>query len=453
MLLLSVLCSVAARAQEPADWIEFPGASAELVPEAVFGGRVMLYQAGRRGAQVPGQVVVLVHGLSEGGARDWSKLIPALAVRYQVFALDLPGFGQSDKGNHLYSPDNYARVIEQVIAPRVSAPFTLVGHSLGGAVSLAYVAAYPQHVARLVLVDVAGVLQRTVYSEFLARVGGQRAMGIELPWFDSVVRAIQLRAETVPMRADLILRHPAVRQRLLRGKPNAIAALALIEHDFSQGLRAITAPTRVIWGADDPVSPLRTGQALASAIRGARLTVMEGAGHDPQQQFPQRFNPIVLDELDGREVAAPPYLLPRGTIPDGRVGRCAGQRAQEFSGDYERIELEHCADASIADARVGTLRAANSAVRVVNSHIRDGIDALNSRLELNGGSVGGSVVLDAASVDAAGVRFEPISTLGTNKGSVPAVLRFSVSEVSTGDRAPRYLHEIIRLAPGEALIR
>ena len=64
MLLLSVLCSAAARAQEPADWIEFPGASAELVPEAVFGGRVMLYQAGRRGTQVPGQVVVLVHGLS-----------------------------------------------------------------------------------------------------------------------------------------------------------------------------------------------------------------------------------------------------------------------------------------------------------------------------------------------------------------------------------------------------
>ena len=92
-------------------------------------------------------------------------------------------------------------------------------------------------------------------------------------------------------------------------------------------------------------------------------------------------------------------------------------------------------------------------MRVANSHIRDGIDALNSRLELNGGSVGGSLVLDAASVDAAGVRFEPVSALATNNGSVPAVLRLSVSEVSTADRAPRYLHEIIRLAPGEALIR
>jgi pimeloyl-ACP methyl ester carboxylesterase len=453
MLLLLILCSAAARAQEPADWIEFPGASAELVPEAVFGGRVMLYQAGRRGTQVPGQVVVLVHGLSKSGARDWSKLIPALAERYQVFALDLPGFGQSDKGNHLYSPDNYAVVIEQVMAPRVSVPFTLVGHSMGGAVSLAYVAAYPQRVARLVLVDTAGVLHRTVYSEFLARVGAQRAMGIELPWYDSVVRAIQLHAERVPLRGDLILRHPAVRQRLLRGEPNAIAAYALSQHDFSQGLRAITAPTLVIWGAEDPVAPLRTGQALASVIRGARLTVIEGAGHVPQQQLSQRFNPIVLDELDGRQVAAPPYLLPRGTIPDGRVGRCAGQRAQEFSGDYERIELEHCADASIADARVGTLRAAHSAVRVVNSHIRDGIDALNSRLELNGGSVGGSLVLDAASVDAAGVRFEPVSALATNNGSVQAVLRLSVSEVSTAGRAPRYLQEIIRLAPGETLIR
>jgi pimeloyl-ACP methyl ester carboxylesterase len=413
----------------------------------------MLYHAGRRGAQAPGQVVVLVHGLGNSGARDWSKLIPALAERHQVFALDLPGFGQSDKGNHLYSPENYARVIEQVMAPRVSVPFTLVGHSMGGAVSLAYAAAYPQRVARLVLVDAAGVLHRAVYSEFLARVAVQRAMGIESPWYQSVVRAIQLRTETLPLRGDLILERAEVRQRLLRGDPNAIAAYALVEHDFSRGLRAIEAPTLVIWGAEDAVAPLRTGQALASVIRGARLTVMEGAGHVPQLQFPQRFNPIVLDELDGRQVAAPPYLLPRGTIQGSRVGRCQGRRAQEFSGDYERIELDSCADASIANARVGTLRAAHSTVRVANSHIRDGIDALNSRLELNGGSVGGSLALDAASVDAAGVRFEPERALAANNGSLPAALRLSVSEVSTAGRAPRTLHEIIRLAPGEMLVR
>src|SRR3990170_7761154 len=82
-----------------ADWLQVPNARAEFVDEPVFGGRVMLYQAGPRGADA----VVLVHGLGRNAAKDWAYVIPALAERYSVYALDLPGFGQSDKGNHLYS--------------------------------------------------------------------------------------------------------------------------------------------------------------------------------------------------------------------------------------------------------------------------------------------------------------------------------------------------------------
>ncbi len=450
---LLLLAAGPAAAQEPVAWLEGTGATAELVPESVFGGRVMLYRAGPRGASPRTVPVVLVHGLGQNGARDWSQLIPALAERYPVYALDLPGFGQSDKGNHLYSPENFARVIEQVLAPRVAAPFTLVGHSMGGAVSLAYAARYPHRVARLVLVDAAGVLHRSVYAEFLARANAQRTLG-DSPWFDQVLRAIQLRTENWPLRADLALEIPAVRQRVLRGEPNAIAALALVEADFSRALREIRAPTLVIWGADDAVAPLRTGQALAGTIPGARLTVLEGAGHTPQMQLPKRFNPILLDELDGRQVAAPPYALRKAPPQGERVGRCDKPGLREFSGDYARIELDNCPEALISNARIGSLRAAHSMVRVVNSHILDGVEASSSRLELTGGSVGGDLLLDASSLDAAGVRFEPRSpTLAGNGGMLPTVLRLSVCELSRPGAAPRYLHDIFRLAPGEALTR
>ena len=117
---------------------------------------------------------------------------------------------------------------------------------------------------------------------------------------ESVVRAIQLRAENWPIRGELVLERAGVRQRVLRGDPNAITAFALVEHDFSGSLRTIAAPTLIIWGANDTIAPLRTGQALAAAIPRARLTVIEGAGHAPQVQFPDRFNPLLIDELDGR---------------------------------------------------------------------------------------------------------------------------------------------------------
>jgi hypothetical protein len=91
---------------------------------------------------------------------------------------------------------------------------------------------------------------------------------------------------------------------------------------------------------------------------------------------------------------------------------------------------------------------------VVNSHVQGGIDARNSRVELTGGSVGGSLVLDATSLDAAAVRIETPSVIATNSGDDElVVLRFSVSQVSRSGYAPKPLHDIFRLAPGETLIR
>ena len=113
--------------------------------------------------------------------------------------------------------------------------------------------------------------------------------------------------------------------------------------------------------------------------------------------------------------------------------------------------LENCADVQVTDARIGFLRAANSTVRIVNSQIRDGVDASNSRLELTAGFVGGSppLVLYATSVDAAGTRFEADDVIAANRGSVPVTLRLSVSEISPASAAPRYVHDILRLAPGQ----
>ena len=450
LLAACLLATTLVHASPPADWIKAPGATAVLVKETVFGGRIAVYRAGPANAR---QAVVLLHGLGKAAARDWEHVIPVLAKRYAVYAVDLPGFGFSDKGNHHYSPDNMARALEAALAPLVGRPFVLIGHSMGGAVAVAYAATYPQRVDRLVLVDVAGVLHRSVYAEFLARAAAQRVVGLDSPWYESMVRAIQARAEVVPLRGDLVLERAGVRQRVLRGDPNAIAAFALVEHDFSADLREISAPTLVIWGGNDLIAPLRTGQALAASIPLARLVVLEGLGHAPQVEATGRFNPVLLDELDGRQIAAPPYALAIAAIEGERVGRCEGRRGQEFTGDYLRLDLSNCPDVRISDARIGYLQASQSTVRIVNSHVRDGVDARSSRLEFNGAVVGGSVVLDASTLDAAGTTFVPSPSIAANEGAEPVVLRFSVSTVSRAGREPLVLHDIVRLAPGETLIR
>lgn len=450
VVLLVLFSSLASAQSSPAGWTGVNGATAELVMDAVFGGDVMLYRAGRR----DGPPVVLVHGLGQNGARDWAKLIPVLAEHHDVLALDLPGFGESSKGNHLYSPANFARVIEAVVAPRTTQPFVLIGHSMGAAVSLAYAAAHPHRVSRLILVDMAGVLHRSVYAEYLSRLGAQLAVGVypqDAPWFDSLVRTVLTRVENIPISGETVLGIPALRQRMLRGEPNAIAAYALVEHDFSRALRSIRAPTLVVWGSDDRVAPLRTGQMAAATIPGARLAVIEGTGHTPMLQATARFNGIVLDELQGR-LQLPAYALERAASRTDRIGRCRGQAAQRFTGDYRELRLEKCADAQITNARIGSLLATHSTVRIINSEIREWTDAKHSRLEFTAGFARGAggnpaLALTATSVDAAGTRFEADGALVENRGAVPVALSLSVAEVVSPGAAPRYVHDILTLAP------
>lgn len=426
---------------DPAAWMGVAGATAERVDEPVFDGTVMLYHAGARGAEP----VVLVHGLGQNGARDWNKLVPALAQRYEVFTLDLPGFGESAKGNQEYSPDNYIRLIEKVLAPRVARPFALIGHSMGGAIALGYAGAHPARVKRLILVDMAGVLQGAVYADYLARGGVERATGYWPGggWFDSMLRGALTRMDGVPFDRELLLRTPALRQKMFRGDPNAIAAFALGEHDFSEALRSVRAPTLVIWGRDDRIAPLRTGQMAASLIPGARLAVLDGVEHVPMQQDPARFNALVLDELAGRSTLAP-FAVAHSGPPGGAAASCDGKEGLRYSGDFTTLTLIQCRDIEVSHARIGELRVLESDVRLVDSEIRGGIYALRSQVELTGGSVAGAppLKLEASNVDAAGTRFDAADAVAANLGQAPLTLRLSVAEVRRAGKLPRYVHAL-----------
>ena len=447
LLLLAPGSGAAPAAEDVAAWMGVKGASAEWVGETVFDGRVMLYRAGKRGADA----VVLVHGLGPNGARDWARVVPVLATRFDVYALDLPGFGLSDKGNHLYSPENMVRVIEQAVAPRVGRPFVLVGHSMGAAIALGYAAAHPQRVKRLVLADLAGVLHGSVYAGSLAKVGlGQLGANFpaDAPWVDSLMRGAISRIENIPVSRDMVLRTPGLRQQLLRGDPGLIAAFALGEHDFSSALRNITMPTLLIWGSEDQVSPLRTGHLANALIANSRLELVPGAAHSPQLEDPDRFNVLLLEELAGGR--QPVQLPPRSGPIEGKVQKCDDQAGARFSGDIPKLTVIRCTGVQINGARIGELRVLESDVQIMNSEIRDGLYALRSRVQLTAGSVAGAPALQLqdSEVDAAGTRLESGGAIAANLGETPLNLRLSVAELRRPGAAPRYVHDSVRLAPG-----
>ena len=109
VLLLATACAYGAE-EIAAPKANVPGTEAHRIDEPVFGGQMIVYEAGRGNARE----ILLVHGIGEEAARDFRDHIAWLQKSFHVVAVDLPGFGASDKANVLYSPGNYARVLKHV---------------------------------------------------------------------------------------------------------------------------------------------------------------------------------------------------------------------------------------------------------------------------------------------------------------------------------------------------
>lgn len=101
------------------------------------------------------EVLILIHGLGSN-AKGWTKNIPAWSKDFRVIALDLPGYGISDKGYYQYSMSFYAEVITEMMDALNINSASLAGHSMGGQISMVTALKYPDRVDKLILISPAG---------------------------------------------------------------------------------------------------------------------------------------------------------------------------------------------------------------------------------------------------------------------------------------------------------
>lgn len=429
------------------EWLQLDHAEYRKIDDPVFGGEIAVVEAGPKNAPA----VVLIHGLGPNASRDWGKVIPALAEDRHVIALDLPGFGRSGKGNHHYSPDRLAQALHGVVSQLTSELVVAVGHSMGGAVALAYTRLYPEQVEQLILVDMAGVLHRSIYTAYLGMQGARWITGDAIDedsWLGQLVSDVATRIEHASFTPALLLNSPLLRSQILGGDPSTIAAYALVTHDFSAALWEMDTPTLLIWGRQDAVAPLRTGQMAAAVIPGARLEVMDQVGHTPMLEAPEAFNALLLRQLAGRLDTAPYKLAPK-TPDNGKTVSCDNRHGRVFSGEIDRLRLRNCRNTLLRNANIGRLEITGGNVHLVNTHIFDGLEAIDSDLRITAGSVRGDppLMLQNTKVDAAGTAFTGNGHLAANVGALPVTLTFSVSLWKPGSQK-RYLHEIVQIPAG-----
>lgn len=252
------------------------------------GGALRLLEGGE------GPAVVLLHGRGNA-ASMWFPLLPELAREHRVLAVDLPGFGcSSAPGGRVRTAEDglrfFVEPVEEVLATLAPGAMTLVGHSLGGLVSLELALRGRVPVERLVLVDAMGLgpemardarLFFRVGPERVARVLGPKLFGRIAPLPDTPLnrRLAALGYELMTV--------PGGRAEATRAFNTLVPLTGGVFHR-AERLGEVKQPTLLYWGEHDTVLPVSLAEAAVKVMPDARL-VHVAAGHSPHLEDPDGF--------------------------------------------------------------------------------------------------------------------------------------------------------------------
>jgi len=229
-----------------------------------------------------GKVIVLLHCWA-GARQYWKYTIRDLLHKYQVYALDLKGFGDSEKPSSGYRMRDFVSLLRDFFDAVGIKKSVLVGHSMGGAIALSFTLAYPEDVERLVLV----ALPASGHPIGHKLIGAPVIGGM---WY-RIVRFIGKHSLREPEARKIWLK-PTVASAT-KSMKSFLAAKPLWE------IQKINCPVLFVLGKNDPASTLAHPTTEATKLRSnLKLTFIEAARHSPQCENPPEFNRILLAYLE-----------------------------------------------------------------------------------------------------------------------------------------------------------
>jgi len=255
-----------------------------------------------------GPAVIFLHGFG-GSTFSWRETLSVLAsAGYRAIALDLKGFGLSDKNfNEDYSHSSQATFVAGVMDELDVGRATIAGHSMGASVLGHFATLYPERVDGLLIVD--GSVNVDDSDSSFDPIGSLIQFPPIRQWARIVMRW-QLNDEQVTARLLTAYYDPEyVTPEIAAGyllpqkiKDWELALLGIIrdssKNNLTRPIDEVTdAPILIVWGAEDTWVPLSRGRALAESLPGAELIIIPESGHLPMEEQAELFNERLIKFL------------------------------------------------------------------------------------------------------------------------------------------------------------
>jgi 2-succinyl-6-hydroxy-2,4-cyclohexadiene-1-carboxylate synthase len=253
-------------------------------------------------ARGAGHPLLLIHGFTGRGSA-WGAHAATFARSFRTIVVDLPGHGRTGSRGDLsrHGVERTADDLASILARLDAVPAHVLGYSLGARVALRLAVAHPDVVARLVLESPSAGLASAAGRSSRRRADAALADALERDGIEAFVATWE-RLPVFASQADLPPRRAArIRRLRLRNDPARLAASLRAAgqgamEPLHDRLGAVRAPTLVIAGALDPLGGSRA-RAVAAGVPGARLAIVDGAGHTPHEERPLRFRRLALEFL------------------------------------------------------------------------------------------------------------------------------------------------------------
>lgn len=227
-----------------------------------------------------GRPVILLHGWL-GSWRYWMPTMDDLSERCRAYALDLWGFGDSDRRQDGYSLPSYVTLLQQFMDGLGIARAPLVGHALGGIVALRLAAQMPERVEQVMAVST------PLASSALARPLLEYS-NHNNNWVERTLGRRQAAG------------YPEVGQEWRKADGAAIVSSirAVAEEDLRQDLRTLSVPTLLVYGKNDPLVSPPEEEALEQFDRHIRVICLDGSYHFPMLDEMNKFNRLLRHFLE-----------------------------------------------------------------------------------------------------------------------------------------------------------